>query len=161
MILSQPSEEQFQEWVRIWQEYAPKLKPNRRSGIEVARFIMKKYRTEEIQDPIAAEGYARTIMMNSFQRSKLPEDTEPDPKIFKILNEGPGVTLYENKDEVFKDVKDITVMVDISSGHYTVEGSSLLWDELCAYQGLDKDDLDNPVCVAEYVECMKKFGKMN
>ena len=49
--------------------------------------------------------------------------------------------------------------IDISSGCYTVEGSSLLWDELCAYQGLDKDDLDNPVCVAEYVECMKKFGK--
>ena len=98
-------------------------------------------------------------MMNSYQRCKLPEDTEPDPKIFKILNEGPGEKLYENKDEIFKDVKDIIVTIDISSGCYTVEGSSLLWDELCAYQGLDKDDLDNPVCVAEYVECMKKFGK--
>jgi len=159
VILSQPTEEQFKEWVKVWQEYAPKLKPNRRSGIEVARYILKKYKTEEIKDPVMAGQYAMSIMMNSHQRSKLPEDTEPDPKIFKILNEGPGVKLYENKDEVFKDVEDITVTVDIASGFYTVEGSSLLWDELCAYQGLDKDDLDNPVCVAEYVECMKKFGK--
>ena len=161
MILEQPTEEQFKEWVKVWQEYAPKLKPNRRSGIEVARYILKKYKTEEIQDPVKAGQYAMSIMMNSHQRCKLPEDTEPDPKMFKILNEGPGEKLYENKDEVFKDVKDITVTVDIASGFYTVEGSSLLWDELCAYQGLDKDDLDNPVCVAEYVECMKKFGKMN
>lgn len=161
MILDQPSEEKFKEWVKVWQEYAPQLKPNRRSGIEVARFILKKYKTEEIRDELIASGFARTVMMNSHQRCKLPEDTEPDPKIFKILNEGPGQKLYENKDEIFKEVKDIIVIIDISSGCYSVEGSSLLWDELCAYQGLDKNDLDNPVCVAEYVECMKKFGKMN
>ncbi len=159
MILDQPSEEQFQEWVKVWQEYSPKLKPNRRSGIEVARYILKKYRTEEVKDPIKAGQYAMSIMMSSYQRSKLPEDIEPDPKIFKILSEGPGAELYDKKDEIFKDVKDIIVTVDIASGLYAVEGSSLLWDELCAYQGLDKDDLQNPVAVAEYVECMKKFGK--
>ncbi|MCQ2505300.1 MAG: hypothetical protein MJ103_08705 [Saccharofermentans sp.] len=160
MILSQPSEEQFKEWMKIWQEYAPSLKPNRRGGIEVARYILKKYKTEEIKDAVKAGQYAMAIMMNSHQRAKLPEGGEPDPKIFKILNEGPGVTLYENKDEIFKDVQDIVVTIDITSGIYSVEGSSLLWDELCAYQGLDQDDLDNPVSVAEYVECMKKFGKM-
>lgn len=160
MITSNPTDEQFSNWLKIWQEYAPKLKPNRRTGIEVVRFIKKKYKTEEIKDVMAAQEFAGCIFRNGSQREKLPEDTEPNPVILKILNEGPGVDLYENKDEIFSEVKDITVIVDISSGCYVVEGSSKLWDELCVYQGVDKYDLDNPVTTGVYVELMKKAGKM-
>ncbi len=160
MITTNPSDAQFSEWLKIWQEYAPKLKPNRRTGIEVVRFLRKKYKTEEIKDVRVAQEFATAIFMNGFQREKLPEDTEPNPIILKILKEGPGVDLYENQDEIFKDVKDIIVIVDVSSGCYSVEGSSKLWDELCVYQGLDKSDLENPVTTAIYVDLMKKAGKL-
>ncbi len=160
MITERPTDEQFSNWLKIWQEYSSKLKPNRRTGIEVIRFIKKKYKTEEIKDAMAAQEFAAALFMNGFQREKIPEDTEPNPVILKILKEGPGVDLYENQDEVFKDVKDIIVIVDTASGCYSVEGSSKLWDELCIYQGVDKSDLENPVTTGIYVELMKKAGKL-
>lgn len=159
MITSRPTDEQFSEWLKIWQEYAPVLKPNRRSGIEVARYIMKKYKAKEYEDAINAEAFARSVMFNSHMREKLPEDSEPDPKFFSIPNEGAGAKLYEDRSEVFSEVSVITVCIDTASGCYTVEGSEDLWDELCAYQGLDAMDLDNPVCVAQYIEALKKEGK--
>ena len=39
-----------------------------------------------------------------------------------------------------------------------VEGSSLLWDELYVFRGLDEQDLENYVCVAEYIACMRRFS---
>ena len=39
-----------------------------------------------------------------------------------------------------------------------VEGTSLLWDELYAFRGLDAQDLENYVCVAEYIACMQRFS---
>jgi len=41
-----------------------------------------------------------------------------------------------------------------------VEGSSMLWDELCAFQGLDAKDIENYYCVAQYISCLKRFNKL-
>lgn len=35
---------------------------------------------------------------------------------------------------------------------------NVLYDELCAFQGLDEKDLDNYFCAARYVTCLKKFN---
>ena len=39
-----------------------------------------------------------------------------------------------------------------------MEGSSLLWDELYAYRGLNEPELENYYSVAEYVSCLNRFG---
>lgn len=56
-------------------------------------------------------------------------------------------------------ITKIFVGLDLASGFYMVEGSTMLWDELCAFQGLDERDLENFVRVGQYVQCLKRFGK--
>ena len=159
MITTEFTQEKLAEMVQLWQEVKPSLKPTRRSGIEVARYLMKKYKAVEFKDPIMADALARTVMFNSYMREKLAEDAEPSPVFYRIPDEGAGAALYKDRTGIFAEVPQITVSIDISSGCYNVEGSEDLWDELCAYQGLDATDLDNPVCVYEYVQAMEKEGK--
>ena len=90
---------------------------------------------------------------------KLPKGMKPSAVTFFVENTGIGRILYEKKDEVFTEEK-IFVGVDIVSGYFCVEGSSMLWDELYAFQGLDETDLQNFYCVAEYISCLKRFGML-
>lgn len=55
-------------------------------------------------------------------------------------------------------VSRIFVGIDLTTGYYTVEGCTMLWDELCAFQGLDEKDLQNYFCVAQYINSLKRFG---
>ena len=48
--------------------------------------------------------------------------------------------------------------VELESGFFCIEGSSLLWDELYVFRGLDENDIQNYICVAEYISCLNKFG---
>lgn len=48
---------------------------------------------------------------------------------FIVENHGNGKFLYENQGEVFKG-NNIFVGVELESGFFCVEDSSLLWDEL-------------------------------
>jgi hypothetical protein len=74
-----------------------------------------------------------------------------------IENTGPGTYLYENQDEVFTG-NNIIVGIDLVTAYFLVEGSSLLWDELFAFRGLDNDDINHFYLVAEYIACTQKFG---
>ena len=69
-----------------------------------------------------------------------------------------GGRLYENKEEIFKDVEEIFVGIDLETGYFCVEGSGELYDELIAFRGLDDRDLENFYLVAEYVAAAQKFG---
>jgi len=51
--------------------------------------------------------------------------------------------------------------VELNSGYFLVEGSSLLWDELFAFRGLDEEDLKNYYLVAEYVACLRRFDRLD
>jgi hypothetical protein len=55
----------------------------------------------------------------------------------------------------------IIVAVELHSAYFMVEGSSLLWDELFAFRGLDEEDLANYYLVAEYIGCLKRFGLLD
>ena len=37
----------------------------------------------------------------------------------------------------------------------------MLSDELTAFQGLDEKDIQNYVCVAEYITCLKRFDMLD
>ena len=51
------------------------------------------------------------------------------------------------------------VGIDTVTGFFTVEGSTLLWDELCAARGLDEKDVQNAVSVAQYVAARERLGR--
>jgi len=99
------------------------------------------------------------VLKNEPLREKLPEGVEPNPVAFYLENEGEGKKIYQNQDEMFKGRK-IFIGVDLASGYFMVEGSSMLWDELCAFQGLDAKDIENYYCVAQYISCLKRFNKL-
>ncbi|WP_279286087.1 hypothetical protein [Bittarella massiliensis (ex Durand et al. 2017)] len=40
-----------------------------------------------------------------------------------------------------------------------MEGSTLLWDELCAARGLDEEDIQNLVSVAQYVAARERLSR--
>ena len=77
-------------------------------------------------------------------------------------NEGNGCALYaaaEKEAALWQERRErIFVGLDTVTGFFMVEGSSLLWDELYAFRGLDAQDLENYVCVAEYIACMQRFS---
>ncbi len=52
----------------------------------------------------------------------------------------------------------ILVGVDTVTGFFAVEGSTLLWDELCAVRGLDERDISNVVAVAQYIAARERLG---
>lgn len=160
MLMREPTPEMLKEWKAVWQEYKDLLKPNRKSGQELLDYLSRKYVITEIQDKEAAEAVCLNVTMNKPRSEKLPVGAAPQPKTYFVENRGNGCALYKNMDEIYKDVTRIFVGIDRTSGYYMVEGSSMLWDELCAFQGLDPADIQNYYCVAEYIACLKKFGKL-
>lgn len=84
-------------------------------------------------------------MENELLRNKLSANEEPRP-----------ITFYWNNHD-----KKVFIGLDLVSGFYYVEDNEELWDELCAFQGLDEEDLNNFFCVAQYIECLKKFDMLD
>jgi hypothetical protein len=90
----------------------------------------------------------------------MPAGTTPEVSGFIIENTGTGKHLYETQDEMFRG-RAIIGAVELHSAYFMVEGSSLLWDELFAFRGLDEEDLGNYYLVAEYVDCLRRFDLLD
>ncbi len=151
--------EMIKEWKKVWNEYKDKLLPNRKSGKEVVEYLKSKYSLEELNDDNAKQVVIKNVLYNKIYRDKLPTGEEPSAVTFIVKNQANGESLYENQDEIFKANK-IFVGVELESGFFCVEGRSQLWDELYAFRGLDEKDIQNYFCVAEYISCLKKFGRL-
>jgi len=160
MLMQEATSEMREAWKVIWNKYKDKLLPNRKSGAEIVAYILGKYSMTEIYDNEALQVITGNVLNNMMLAEKIPTGKTPSPVAFFVNNYGEGKVLYENQDEIFKGSK-IFVGVDLLSGLFHVEGSSMLWDELCAFQGLDERHIQNPYCVAEYVSCLKRFGLLD
>ena len=79
---------------------------------------------------------------------------------FYIENSGAGKILYEKQDEIFQGIK-IIVGIEYETNFFMVEGSSLLYDELTAFHGLDERELLNYFIVAQYISCLTEFGMLD
>jgi len=162
MITYEPTQEMLEEWKAIWVQYKSQLRPNRKSGVLLLQYLKDKYVLTEIQDKKASDAVSGNVIMNKPYSEKLPAGEMPVPRTFFLENAGNGEQFYrpENKDPVDLwggDITRIFVGIDLTSGFFMVEGSTMLWDELCAFQGLDERDLENFVCVANYINCLKRF----
>ena len=166
MIVQEPSKERLEEWKSTWMKYKELIKPNRRTGLELLEYLQRHYSLTKIFDADALDAIRYTVTMNKPLSEKLPDGVTPAPRAFYLENAGEGEKFYlpENKDDEKiwgKDITKIFVGIDLSSGFYLVEGSTMLWDELCSFQGLDEKDLQNYVIVAQYINALQRFGKMN
>ena len=157
MLSEMPTLETIETWKNIWIEYKDKLKPNRKSGIEILQYLEETYPLKKLEDTYANEVVTRSVLDNKIYKRKLKIGVEPNPVTFIIKNRGNGKKLYDNQDKLYKGY-DIFVGIDIESGFFCVEGSSMLWDELYTFRGLDEMDIKNFYFVSEYIYCLKKFG---
>ena len=157
MLMQKATPKMVNEWKKIWNKYRDKLKPNRKTGQELLDFLQSKYSLTKLYDNEILSIIAYNVLNNVPFAEKLPQNAKLLPRAFVVNNVEAGQFLYKEQDEVFKGT-DIFVGVDLASGFYHVGGSSFLHDELCAYQGLDEKDIQNYYCVAQYIECLDRFG---
>lgn len=166
MITQKVTPKMLAEWKKIYEQYKNILVPNRKSGAELLHYLQSNYSLTEITDEKALRVISENICMNQFYAEKLPDGQQPIPKAFYLEDIGNGHKFYtlENQDssDLWGDeITKILVSIDLCSGFYMVEGSTMLWDELLAFQGLDEKDLTKFVIVAEYINALKRFGKLD
>lgn len=144
MLTSPATPEMLEEWLRVHERYKDRLHPNRKSGREVLEYLRAKYALTPRTDKRALDVVRLSVLENAHLKEKLADTQQPEPVAF---------ILKDNGQEAF-------VGVDLASGYVHAEGSEELYDELCAFQGLDERDLKNCFLVAQYVSCLEKFGRL-
>ncbi len=154
MITSAPDAAQLEQWKKLWQEQKDFLVPNRKNGQQLIDYLFALYNLEEISDREILDTVAFNVTESTFFCRKLAGG-EPRPRAFFVKDSGNGARLYQRRSEIYADVECIIVGIEMTSGCFYVEGSEQLWDELCAYQGVDEDDLGNYVRTAQYIECLQ------
>lgn len=148
------------QWKTIYNQHKDKLSPNRKSGPQLLRYIEEKYQLIKLHGQPAQRAkrvVTESVLSNEHWLEKLPKGRQPAPVVFFIENAGEGEKLFTDPDFADLGVADVFVGIDLESGFYQVEGSCLLWDELCAFQGLDEHDLHNFFCVAQYILALERF----
>lgn len=157
MLMQEATPELLAHWKAVFQAHHDHLQPNRKTGPELLAYLRGRYPLVERCDAEALMTVSENVLQNPPLREKLPPGKPPLPRAFTVAREGAGLLLYAAQDAVFRG-SDIFVGIDLESGYFCVEGSSLLWDELYAFRGLDKADIENYYCVAEYIACLERFS---
>ena len=148
------------EWKETAETFRPRLRPNKKTGPDILAYLTGKYPVREFSTGPLADVISDNVLLNECHARKMPPGKIPEASGFLIENSGAGKYLYENQDEMFRGMA-IIGGVEIHSAYFMVEGSSLLWDELFAFRGLDADDLENFYLVAEYVACLRRFDLLD
>ncbi|MDO5555222.1 MAG: hypothetical protein Q4G09_00780 [Clostridia bacterium] len=157
MLMQKPTEEMINEWKEIYNQNKDKLQPNKKDGNEIVNYLESHYTVKEILNDNFEKAVIDNIKLNDFYANKLNKNLNNNPivRLFKLENVGNNRVLYYKQDKEFKGV-DIIVGIELKTSYIQVEGSSLLYDELVAYTGLDEDDLKNYFLVAQYIKCKGK-----
>ncbi len=151
-----PTKEDIARWKEVFAEYHTRLKPNRINGEQLRDYLTAHYPAQAMQDAKLDQVVTGNILSNECYARALPEGVSPEPVCYKLAREGAALPLYASQDALYAGC-DILVGIDLVSGYFFVEGSSVLWDELYAHRGLSEDELSNYYCVAEYVACLARF----
>ena len=160
MLTRRVTPELVKEWKETAATYRPQLRPCRKSGRELLAYLTMNYPVRELPVESIGEVIADNLLLNECNARKLPAGTTPEAVGFLIENTKAAKRLYENQDTIFRGIP-IIAGIELNSGYFLVEGSSLLWDELFAFRGLDEEDLENYYLVAEYVACLRQSGRLD
>ena len=160
MLTHAPCAEEIAGWKEVFAAYRPRLKPNRKSGEELLTYLRSRYPIRMLADKKADQVVIQNILENESLARELPPRVAPQPVCCMVESTGAGEALYREQDACFAGI-EIFVSIDLVTGYFVVEGSSLLWDELYAYRGLNETDLENYYSVAEYIGCLKRFDLLD
>jgi hypothetical protein len=160
MLTRKVSPEMIREWKDTAATYRPSLRPNKKTGREILAYLTGKYPARELPAGSLNEVISDNVLLNDCNAGKMPAGKIPEAAGFVIENTGTGKHLYENQDDFCRGIA-IIAGVELHSAYFMVEGSSLLWDELFAFRGLDEEDLTNYYLVAEYVSCLRRFDQLD
>jgi hypothetical protein len=160
MLMQETTPEAIESWKSVFKEYKARLIPNRKKAGDLIEYLEGKYQLAELADEKWEKVVIDNVMLNECNSNKLPAGKTVTPKLFRVVNTGNGRSLYRQQDDIFKG-QEILVGIDMETAFFHIEGSSLLWDELFAFRGLDKDDLSNYYLVAEYISCLKRFDMLD
>lgn len=155
MLMQEPMEDMIKEWKEIFNQYKGKIKPNKKDGLDIIKYLKNHYSITEIQNDELKNIVESNIKDNGFNFNKLKGEN-PIIRIFEVNNNEKNAELYNKQDDIFKGIK-IVVGIELKTSFIFVEGSSYLYDELTAYTGLDEDDIKNYFLVAQYIKCKEKF----
>ena len=141
MLTTKPTPGMIQKWKNIYNEYHDKLKPNRKTGAEINDYFCSGYLTEKFDSPVFLDVVKSNILLNEFNKEKLPQDMTPRIMAYKV--------------------KGALVGIDLITGFFHVEGEdtdriSEIYDDLFLFRGLDEKDLKNYFLVAQYIQCLNK-----
>ena len=157
MLTQEVTKEMIAEWKAVSREYRPRLTPNRKNAVQIIDYLQARYPVVELSDKTWQQIVIDDVVENEALAEKLPLGATARARVFSVRNTGAGKTLFDSQDALFHGL-DIIVGVELETGHFHVEGSSALFDELFAFRGLDQIDLENYFLVAEYISCLKKQG---
>ena len=157
MIFAPATKELVKEWRYTHSMYASKLKPNKKKKKKIVKFIKDRYNVKEVVDHELLNRISNCIVNNIFFAQKLKNDSLPRIVAFTIMNDEKSSALYNSQESMWEKCP-IFVAVDLETGYLQVEGSCELHDELFAFQGLDKWDIENIVRVSDYISCIKKYN---
>ena len=160
MLTHEPTLEEISNWKQVFATYQPRLKPNRKSGEELITYLRAHYPLHDLADADADQVVIQNILQNESLARELPPGAVPKPVCCIIEPVDAGKALYREQDACFQGI-EIFVGIDLVTGYFVVEGSSRLWDELCAFRGLNEHDLSNYYSVAEYVACLERFDLLD
>lgn len=140
MIITKPSKEMIEEWKKIFTEHHLKLKPNRKTGIEVNEYFKSKYAYEELNNLGFKRVVELNILENEYRHAKLPNGLLPNIQCYRV--------------------EDVYIGIDVSSGEFYTESKNIkncipIYDDLFLFRGLDEMDLQNFYLVGEYIQLME------
>jgi len=167
------------QWKKTYEEYRQLLKPNRKSIDEILEYIKLKYPVEEDTSDKARKVVEKSVLYNYYSKRLSENDTMLSIVVLRVKNEDNAVQLYENQvsehiefmDKMKKTIKDfkpfsfepipIIIEAERKSGYIFVEGSQGLSEEITMIQGLDSDELKNYYLLANYINVLKKYRKLD
>lgn len=163
MVTEEPTKETTVQWRALWEGYRDRLRPDRISGRALLGHLQGRYELTEMFDGWAAGCVIGSVLENACCREKLPAAARPAARTFCLENSGAGKALCEGEsgDSAPRGRAGDRSFVGVNTviGLFTVEGSSLLWEELCAVRGLDEEDLQNFASVAQLVAVRERPGR--
>ncbi len=157
MLTKPATARMLRQWRADYLRIRPLLSPNRKTAEELLAFLAGKYPLVPLNDERARAVVVANVLVNNHLSARLPHGISPRAETFTVARTGAGEPLYAAQKALFSGM-DIFVGIEMNTGHFHVEGSSLLWDTLIAFRGLDERDLENVYLVSEYAACRKRLG---
>lgn len=173
----QMNEKKNREVENIFVKYAPILKPNRKSVSKISEYIKSKYPAEE-DTTLRSKKVVEMNVLGNFYKGKSANEIPLKVTVLHIRNEGTATALYDLQEQEYaehvakmkqlkNDFKEhsfknipIRICVEQINDYMFIEGSNVLADEIIILRGLDEKELQNKYRVANYVQTLKKYKKI-